>query len=153
MFYLLQAVFIWILAVRFIEWRRLRSLLPYGFLGSFICMFQDRIGERFQLWVYRDQGLIHTHGEISTLISVSAAPLVAMWFIQGLQPEEAWPWKRILAFTLLGMLPELVALPLEKLIYGHGWSIAASVAAYVGLWSFFWWLHRWMERRGETPLS
>jgi hypothetical protein len=153
MFYFIQAVIAWTASIVLIDWRRFRSLAPYGILGSYLALFQDRVGEHFHLWLYRDAGpLTLRNGHISMLISISAAPIVAILFVQGLHPQAPWPWRRVLAFTAIGMAPEVAAVRTGRILYGPGWSAGHSFVAYILLWTGFWAFYRWQERtpRRET---
>lgn len=143
LFYLPHAVGAWVAAIWLIDWRRFRELLIYGLWGAFICHVEDTVGFQFGLWEYRD-GPFWSPWLISLVICLSAAPLVGMWFVQGLQAGQALPWKRVLLVTFISMLPETTALLAARIQYGHGWTLFASVLAHIPTWLSFWLLHRWM---------
>ena len=145
MFYLPLSILAWIAAIWLIQWTRIRALLIYGLMGSFLALFQDHVGEMFQLWLYNDTGPVNTHDQISLLISVSAAPLLAMYFAQGLSKAERTPWRRIMLATIVAMVPELAALYLGRISYASGWNLWVSVGAHGGLWYGFWRLYQWMS--------
>ncbi|HWH72560.1 MAG TPA: CBO0543 family protein [Candidatus Sulfotelmatobacter sp.] len=149
MFYLPQAVAVWVVAIWLIRWKRLRELLVFAFYASFLCAVQDQLGRLHGLWEYRDTGPIDTHTEISILIALSAAPLFGMHFVQELRPESGCPLRRIATVTTVAMIPETIGLFTENIIYGHWWNYGWSVAAHVVLWISFYGLHRWLTSGQE----
>lgn len=149
MFYLPQAAATWLMAIWFVEWKRLRELLVYGFYASFLCALQDQLGLMHGLWEYRDTGPLNTHTEISILIGLSAAPLFGMYFVQGLKIGENIPWLRIAAVTGVAMVPETIGLYTGHIRHGSWWNYGLSIAAHVLLWLSFWGLHRWLSPPSE----
>lgn len=135
----------WVAAVWLIEWNRLRSLITYAFLASFLCGLQDQLGLMHHLWEYRDSGPINTHTEISILIGLSAAPLFAMYFTQGLKAGSGFPAWRILSITAVAMVPETIALATGHIIYAGWWNYGCSVLAHALLWSGFAAFHTWLN--------
>lgn len=144
LFYLPQAAATWLVAIWFIEWRRLRELLVYAFCASFLCAVQDQLGLMHGLWEYSDTGPLNTHTEISILIGLSAAPLFGMYFVQGLKVGGGVPWLRIVAITSGAMVPETIGLYTGNIRHGSWWSYSLSVLAHAVLWLSFWGLHRWL---------
>jgi len=146
MFFLPQAVAAWIVSIWAIEWRRLRDLLPYGLLGHAMCSTEDYLGGRIGWWEYRDTGPFPSHVDVSTIISLSAAPLLAMYFVQGLGPGERVPWARIAGVTAFSLIPEAVGLLTGHVRHGNGWNFGISVLVYFLNWLVFLALHRWLDR-------
>jgi hypothetical protein len=153
-FYLTQAMAIWVVSIWTIQWQRLRKLFVFGVLGGYTALLQDRLGAMSGLWEYKDSRLLGNHGAISVVISLSAAPLFAIYFAQGLKAGEPLPWRRILLITATAMVPEIFAYYTGHLAYGKWWGFGPSVAAYFVLWTIFWAIHRWLfscggRRRGQ----
>ena len=146
MFYLPLAVLTWIVAPWVIERARLPGLLLYGLHGAVLATVQDRFVMFYHLWEYADVGPLDSHAEIALLISLSAAPLFAMRFVQGLSGSEGPPWRRMFKFTLVSMLPEVVGLLSDHIRYHNWWNVGWSVLAYAPIWLSLWALHRWMTR-------
>jgi hypothetical protein len=145
LFYLPLALLTWVLSARLIDRRRLPALLVYGLFGSVLATLQDRLVLTYQLWEYHDTGTLGAHTEIALLISLSAAPVFAMRFAQKLQPGAPPPWLRMLRYTLVAMLPEIVGLYTDNIRYYRWWNLGWSVLAYVPIWTSIWLLHRWLS--------
>jgi hypothetical protein len=145
-FYLPLALLTWLLAGRLIDRRRLPSLLVYGLFAAVLATIQDRLVLGYQLWEYHDTGPIGGHEEIALLISLSAAPIFAMRFAQKLTAGSPVPWPRVLRYTLVSMLPEVVGLQTGNIRYHQWWNIGWSVTAYLPIWTAIWLLHRWLTR-------
>lgn len=145
MFYLPLALLTWLLARWILDLRLLPALLLYGLFGAMLSTLHDRLVIMYQLWEYRDVGPVSSHPEISLLISLSAAPVVAMRFAQGLVPGSPFPLLRALRFTALSMAPEVIGLQTGHIVYDHWWSLTWSVVAYGPIWLSIWAFHRWMH--------
>ncbi|HYF91337.1 MAG TPA: hypothetical protein VD969_03720 [Symbiobacteriaceae bacterium] len=145
MFYLPLALAIWLCLDHIIDRRQLPGLLPYGLFGAALATLQDRLVLVYNLWEYADIGPADTHAEIALLISLSAAPLFAMRFAQGLQTGSELPWRRIAKFTTVSMLPELAGLVTGHIRYHQWWNVGWSVLAYVPIWVAIWWMNRWLD--------
>jgi hypothetical protein len=143
-FYLPLAVLTWCSAAWMLDRRRLPRLLVFAVVGGLLATVQDHMMLVYPLWEYRDTGPMNTHLEISFLISLSAAPVYAMRFAQGLQPGAAPPWRRICRYTAISMLPEWVATHSGHIAYHNWWNVAWSVLAYLPIWLVIWAVHRWM---------
>lgn len=152
MFYLPLAVLTWIACRWFVDRRRLPEHLVYGLTGATLATVQDRLVLMYRLWEYRDVGPLDSHAEIALLISLSAAPIFALRFAQGLEPGAPLPWRRVLKFTAVSMLPEIVALYSGNIRYDHWWNAGWSVAAYIPIWTAIWALHRWMTAPLRAPV-
>jgi hypothetical protein len=124
--------------------------LTYGLVGALIANVENEIGHRLNLWEYRDVGLLPDHHAVALVISLSAAPIFAMYFAQSLRSGEPLPWVRIARITAVAMLPEVVGLVTGNMVYHRWWSIAASVLAYLPTWVGIWRLHRYLEPRLPT---
>lgn len=146
MFYLPLAVVTWLVAVHWLNWRRLADLLPYGLFGSVLATLHDRVVLVYHLWEYKDVGPIDTHAEIALLISLSAAPVFAMRFAQGLKRDGRLPYGRCLKFTAVSMVPEVLALGTGNILYHAWWTVWCSVLAYAPIWLSLWGLYRWLEK-------
>lgn len=153
MFYLPLAVLTWLSVGWMIRPDRRRQLLVYGLFGAVLATVQDRLVMIYQLWEYRDVGLVGSHAEIALLISLSAAPIFAMRYAQGLQPGCAMPWSRVARYTAVAMLPEVVGIRTGHVVYHNWWNIGWSVAAYVPIWGSIWLLHRWLHRSADAPIG
>lgn len=148
MFYFVQACLAWMVAIWLIDWKRLRELIPFGLLGSLICAANDNVSLSLGgLWTYSDTRVFNTHPRISVLIALSGAPLMGMYYIQGMRADAPYPWRRILAFSAMAMIPETVGLYLGKIEYGGWWSYPLSILAYLLMWSGFWAFRRWLDGR------
>lgn len=145
MFYLPQAVLAWICALHYIDWRRTRELLVYGLWGSFLAFLQDTVGGWAGLWEYQD-GFLESHHLISLVIACSAAPLMGMFFAQGLKPGAPPPWPRIAGVTAVSLIPEVLGLYTGHILHHNWWSMYASTVAYIPVWLSFWALHRWLTK-------
>lgn len=148
MFYLPLAVITWLSAGWMIDLRRVGHLLVYGLLGATLATLQDRLVVFHQLWEYRDVGPVSGHTETALLISLSAAPLFAMRFAQGLVPGGPLPWRRVIRYTAVAMLPEVAGRLAGTIVYYNGWNLGWSVLAYLPIWSAIWALHRWLTPPG-----
>jgi hypothetical protein len=146
-FYLPQAVLAWVVSMWLVDWRRLRELLVFGLWGVLLTEFQDTLGDLFRLWEYRDTGPLGSHHHVSTVIGVSAAPLMGMYFTQFLQPGKPPPWGLMARVTAISLVPEVIALYTGNILHHKWWSMGWSAAAYVPVWLSFWALHRWLYRR------
>lgn len=146
MFYLPLALLTWFAARWIIDLRRLPHLYVYGLFGAVLATAHDRVVMFYKLWQYRDTGPIDSHPEIALLISLSAAPVGAMRFAQGLMVNAAFPWLRAVKFTGFSMLPEVIGLQTGHILYNHWWNVAWSIIAYVPIWLSIWGLHRWLSR-------
>ncbi len=104
----------------------------------------------YPLWEYQDAGPFDSHAEIALLISLSAAPVFAMRFAQGLVPATPFPIFRVLKFTAIAMLPELIGLRSGHIIYHEWWNVACSVFAYGPIWFSLWAVHQWTNK--PTPV-
>lgn len=144
MFYLPLSILTWFLAGSIIDRSRIGELLVYGLFGAVLATAHDRLVISYQLWEYRDAGLVDSHPEIALLISLSAAPVFAMRFAQGLVPGRRFPWPRAVKFTAVSMIPEVAGLQTGHILYDHGWNLAWSVIAYGPIWLSIWGLHRWL---------
>lgn len=153
MFYLPLAVLTWLSFRWMIEPQRLPSLLVYGLFGSALATVQDRLVILYQLWEYRDIGPISSHAEIALLISLSAAPIFGMRFVQGLKVGAPIPWRRIIKFTAISMLPEVASLFTGNILYHNWWNIGWSVCAYAPIWLAFWGLHRRLSTPEPAPVK
>lgn len=153
MFYVPLALVTWVAAYWLLDRQRLQALLVYGLLGAALATVQDRLVMLYRLWEYADVGLVNTHAEIALLISLSAAPVFAMRFAQGLQAGAPFPWRRTLRYTWVAMLPEIVGLYSGNILYDHWWNAGWSVIAYLPIWSSIWALSRWMTAPQQAPLS
>ncbi|HEY3364850.1 MAG TPA: CBO0543 family protein [Symbiobacteriaceae bacterium] len=149
MFYLLLAALVWLVSFRLIDWRRLRELLIYGFLGSLVSIVENELGLRFGLWEYRDTAPLNDHRLISLVICLSAAPLFAMAFAQALSTGARPPWLRIAVTTGVAMLPEIIGLYTGNLVYGIRWGLIVSTMAYLPTWLAVWGVHRWYHSHPE----
>jgi hypothetical protein len=147
MFFGSQAVMAWIAAIYLIEWHRFKELLIYGILGGYVALLQDQVGKMLGLWQYHDSGVLSRHHLISIVISLSAAPLFAIYFVQGINPDKhaPIPWVRILTITAVAMTPEVIGLYTGHVVYGGGWNIFFSIGAYLLLWLGFRALYRWLQ--------
>lgn len=143
MFYLPLALVTWLSASWMVDRQRLWELLPYGLFGGVLATIQDRLVLVYRLWEYRDIGPVADHHEIALLISLSAAPLFGMRFVQGLRPGEGAPWRRIFRYSLIAMVPEVIAYLTGNIAYHNGWNLLWSGAAYPPIWLAFWAFHRW----------
>lgn len=143
-FYVPLAVITWLSAGWLVDRRRLPQLFVYGLFGAVLATLQDRLMAFHQFWEYRDLGPIAGHAEVALLISLSAAPLFAMRFVQALPPGAPVPWLRVARFTGVAMLPEMVGLLSGHVRYHNGWNLLWSVLAYVPIWTALWGLHRWL---------
>jgi hypothetical protein len=134
---------------------QLPGLLLYGLAGAALASIQDRLMLIYPLWEYRDTGLIDSHLEISFLISMSAAPIFAMRFAQGLKPGGRLPWGRVTRYTVVSMLPELVAVRSGHIHYHNWWNIGWSCLAYLPIWTVIWLIHRWvtLSRPPSAPIE
>lgn len=146
LFYLPLAVITWLSARWLVDLRQAGRLLVYGLLGATLATVQDRLVVFHRLWEYRDIGPVGGHAETALLISLSAAPLFAMRFAQGLIPGAPLPWKRMMRYTAIAMLPEVAGAAAGHIVYHNGWNLGWSVAAYVPIWSAIWALHRWLSQ-------
>jgi len=144
LFYLPLAILTWATVAWIVDRRRASELLVYGLLGSVLATVQDRLVLLYHLWEYVDTGLVNTHVEISLVISLSAAPVFAARFAQGLAPGSPVPWKRICKFTAFSMLPEIAGIFSGNILYHNGWNVGFSVLAYIPIWTAVWGLHHWM---------
>lgn len=153
MFYLPLAILTWCSIRWMVRTERLPALLVYGLFGSGLATVQDRLVILYQLWEYRDIGLFSTHAEIALLISLSAAPIFGMRFVQGLRLGAPIPWRRITKFTAVSMLPEVAGLFSGNILYHNWWNIGWSVCAYIPIWLSFWGLHRWLNQPEPTPVQ
>jgi alkylated DNA nucleotide flippase Atl1 len=149
MFYLPLAAITWGWFALTADRRRLPGLVRYGLFGGVLATIQDRLVMLYRLWEYQDVGRIDTHAEIALLISLSAAPVAAMRFAQGLHPGAPMPWWRVARYTAVAMLPEIVGLYAGKIRYDHGWTVWWSLIAYLPIWLSLWGLHRWSHRRAQ----
>ncbi|MFZ5817352.1 MAG: CBO0543 family protein [Bacillota bacterium] len=145
MFYLPLAVLTWLVARWIVDRARLSALLVYGLFGAVLATLQDRLVILYQLWEYRDTGLADSHHEIALLISLSAAPVFAMRFAQGLRAAAPFPILRAVRYTAFSMLPEVVGLQTGHIAYHNGWNLIWSVVAYGPIWLSIWALHRWLS--------
>lgn len=145
MFYLPLAVICWLSMPWMIDLRELPRLLPYGLLGSVLATVHDRMVISYKLWEYRDNGWIDHHTEIALLISFSAAPIFGMRFAERLEHGAPFPWGRTLRYTLIAMIPEVVALLTGRIVYHGWWNVTWSIIAYYPIWAAFWGLHRWLH--------
>ncbi|MGE5674800.1 MAG: CBO0543 family protein [Mycobacterium leprae] len=146
MFYIPQAIAVWIVSIWLIDWRRLRELLIYGLWGIAVSSVEGHLGYGLGLFQYQDTGWLSGHYDVSTLvINLSAVPLFAIYFAQGLRPRAPVPWLRIAAFTAVSLVPEIVALRLGHMVYGRRWNLLHSVIAYIPTWVSIWALHRWLN--------
>ncbi len=152
MFYGLHAVAAWVVAIWAIDWRRIRQLFVFGLWGHLLCDLQDNLGAVFGLWEYRDSGLFNTHIRASFIVGLSAAPLMGIFFAQGLKPGRPFPWGRMLLVTALSLLPEATALLTDHIRYHFWWNIGWSALAYGPVWLSFWGLHRWLFRAADQAL-
>lgn len=148
MFYLPLALLTWLCFGWMIDRHRLPALLVYGLFGAVLATVQDRLVILYQLWEYRDVGPVATHPQIALLISLSAAPIFGMRFVQGLPGNAGAPWKRVCKFMLIAMVPELFALYSGHILYHNWWNVGYSFAAYIPIWLSFWKLRQWLH----TPL-
>ncbi|HWI53378.1 MAG TPA: CBO0543 family protein [Symbiobacteriaceae bacterium] len=144
MFYLPMALATWLCVDCVIDRRQLPHLLVYGLFGAVLATVQDRLVLIYHLWEYADIGPVDSHAEIALLISLSAAPLFAMRFAQGLSPGDGFPWRRIAKFTLVAMLPEVVGLITGHIRYHNWWNVGWSVLAYLPIWAGIWGLYIWL---------
>lgn len=144
MFYLPLALATWFSFDHVIDRRQLPQLLVYGLFGAVLATIQDRLVLIYHLWEYADIGPVDTHAEIALLISVSAAPLFAMRFAQGIKPGAGCPWCRIAKFTLVSMLPEFLGLITGHIRYHNWWNVGWSILAYVPIWCGIWGLYIWL---------
>lgn len=144
MFYVPHAVAAWVVAIWAIDWRRIRKLFVFGLWGHFLCDIQDNLGMMFGLWEYRDTGFFNTHVRASFVVGLSAAPLMGMFFVQGLKPGGPIPWRRMLLVTAISLVPEVTAYFTGHIRYHFWWNLGWSAAAYLPVWLSFWVLHRWL---------
>lgn len=145
MFYVPLAVLTWILSLWIIDWKRLPELLTYGLFGAVLATAHDRLVLFYQLWQYQDSGLADSHAEIALLISLSAAPIFAMRFAQGLTPGRSFPLLRGIKFTTISMIPEVIGLQTGHIVYDYWWNVTWSVIAYFPIWYSIWRFHRWLS--------
>ncbi|MFZ5825107.1 MAG: CBO0543 family protein [Bacillota bacterium] len=145
MFYAPLAALTWILSGWIVDRKRLRELLTYGLFGAVLATAHDRLVILYQLWEYRDTGLADSHAEIALLISLSAAPVFAMRFAQGLSAGRSFPVLRAVKFTAIAMIPEVIGLQTGHIVYDHWWNASWSVIAYGPIWLSIWALHRWLS--------
>lgn len=143
MFYLPLAIITLAVAPVVLDIRRLADLAVYGLLASVLATIHDRWVLLYHLWEYRDTGLVDNHTEIAMLISLSAAPVFAMRFVQGMTPAGGVPWRRMVKFTAISMLPELVGLYSGHIVYHQWWTASYSVLAYFPIWLTLWAFSRW----------
>ena len=146
MFYVPLAALTWILSWRIVDRKRLPELLTYGLFGAVLASAHDRLVIFYRLWEYRDTGLADSHAEIALVISLSAAPVFAMRFAQGLTAGRSFPVLRAIKFTAFAMIPEVIGLQTGHIVYDHWWSVTWSVIAYGPIWLSIWALHRWLNR-------
>lgn len=144
MFYLPLAVTTWLCLGRIINLAELPRLIVYGLFGSVLATIQDRLVLLYNLWEYTDVGPVDTHAKIALLISFSAAPVFAIRFAQGLSSSPGFPWRRVGKFTVVAMLPELIALVTGHIRYHNWWNVGWSIFAYVPIWGGIWAIHRWL---------
>lgn len=145
MFYLPLALATWFCFSHIVDTKRVQELLVYGLFGSVLATVQDRLVLIYNLWEYTDIGPANTHAEIALLISVSAAPIFAMRFAQGLRSDGQIPWGRISRFTAVAMAPEIAGLVTGHIRYHNWWNVGWSVVAYGPIWYGIWVLHRWLS--------
>jgi hypothetical protein len=152
MFYLSLTVLVWAAAILFLDWGRLRQLLPIGLAGAFLSSSMDFTGGiLLGWWQYSDTQWLRTHAAISGLIHIGAAPLVAMFFAQGVPPRSPLPVARIALYTALSMAPEVAASYIGRIHYRAPWGLSVSAVAYLIMWTGLWALQRWwhLERLGQ----
>jgi hypothetical protein len=151
-FYLPLAIACWLCFDRVVDRTRLPDLLVYGLFGAVLATVQDRLVLLYHLWEYVDFGPVDTHAKIALLISLSAAPIFAMRFAQGLSPDPAVPWLRIAKFTLVAMLPEVLGLVTGHIRYHLWWNVGWSVLAYTPIWLGIWGLYRWLTASDRSAV-
>ena len=151
MFYLPLAALTWVSTAWMLDRRHFPGLLLYGLVGSALASVQDRLMLVYPLWEYKDTGLVSSHLAISFVISLSAAPIFAMRFAQGLRAGAGIPLRRLLRYTVVSMLPELVALRSGHIYYHNWWNIVWSFLAYLPIWTVIWLVHRWVTLPYPPP--
>ncbi len=133
-----------------VDRHRLSGLLVYGAFASLLATVQDSFVLWYPLWEYRDTGPLNTHPEIAMLISLTAAPVLAMRFAHGLTRAGGVPWARIAKFTSFAMLPEVAGLFLQRIVYHQWWNVGFSILAYFPIWLSLWGLHVWLHRPARS---
>lgn len=146
MFYVPLALLTLAVVPLVLDRQRLSKLSVYGLLASVLATVHDRGVLVYRLWEYRDIGPVDGHAEIALIISLTAAPVFAIRFVQGLTPTNPVPWRRMAKFTAFCMLPELVGLYSGHMVYHQWWTAAHSVVAYFPIWLSLWAFHRWLNR-------
>jgi hypothetical protein len=136
MYWIPWTLFILLIGVDVIEWRRFRELLPVGMAGLVTAGVQLGLPEFMGASLF-DIGPISSTAAVTLLLQSLGGPVFAMWFAQRTTPERV-PVLRVLHFTALSFCVERVAYAAGRLAYTAswhlGWSLLYNVTWYLVIW-------------------
>lgn len=118
MYWLTMTLVFLIVGSRVLKWDRLRQLLPAAFVGMLLSGIPSApaLGVRLT-----DVGPISSHWAITLILQMTVAPVVSMWYAQGLTPSSPVPLGRTAAFLGMTYAMTLVSWATGRLILPNWW--------------------------------
>ncbi|MFZ5825106.1 MAG: hypothetical protein ACOY94_12335 [Bacillota bacterium] len=126
---------IWLMGYRFVDWSRLRELLPAILTGVLLAGVPTALPGLEPLYTLRSSHTENYHWIVLYLVQMSAAPVISAWFAQGLPRTGPLPWQRVAQFGLLCWALELPGYYAGRLVYAPWWGPFHSLLLHLGFLS------------------
>lgn len=121
MHHLVILLFIWLLGYLFVDWSRLRELLPAMLTGMLLAGVPTALPGLEPFYQLSSSPTESYRWVVLYLMQMTAAPMLSAWFAQGLPRGGPLPGQRVMGFALMVWGPELPGYFLGRLVYVPWW--------------------------------
>lgn len=153
MHHLMILPFIWLLGYLFVDWSRLRELLPATLTGMLLAGVPTALPGLDPLYELSSSHMENYQWIVLYFVQMSAAPVISAWYAQGLPQGGPLPWPRLVRFALLCWGMELPGHFSGRLLYAPWWGPLHSLVMQVSFLALLGYVHYYTNACGSPHLG